>query len=63
MFKFENKKVPCKNCKGKHLGCHSDCKAYIKYAENQKEIREKAATFYDYRKNAVGKYNKWLKNG
>ena len=39
-----NKNVPCYNCKPpvRHVGCHAECEAYLKYqAENNKrnEIR------------------------
>ena len=34
-------KPPCKNCKDRDLGCHGKCKAYIKWAKDREEAREK----------------------
>lgn len=37
--RWVNKNVPCYNCKPpvRHVGCHSECKEYLKYqAENNK---------------------------
>jgi len=60
-FKFSDKRVPCKDCKDQHIGCHGSCEAYQRYSQKCKEKNEALATFYDYRKNAVGRYTKWLK--
>ena len=35
-------KVPCKNCKIRHFGCHSDCDDYLIYKsemERQRKLR------------------------
>lgn len=61
MIKFENKEVPCRNCKDQHIGCHGSCEAYLKYAQKCKDKNEALANFYDYRKKSVGTYTKWLK--
>jgi len=60
---FSDKNVPCKNCKDQHIGCHGSCEAYKRYAQYRKKINEQMANVYDYRKNALGKYTKWLKGG
>jgi hypothetical protein len=33
--------VPCKGCKLRRVGCHSDCVEYLTYAKEKDEIREK----------------------
>lgn len=35
------KKAPCKNCKKRHIGCHSKCKEYNQYVEVNKKEKEK----------------------
>lgn len=33
-----NKPVaPCKDCKNRYLGCHSECKGYIQFLEDKQE--------------------------
>lgn len=31
---------PCHYCEARHLGCHSECEAYIKYCEELARINE-----------------------
>ncbi len=31
--------VPCKNCKIRHFGCHSDCEKYLKYKAEMERQR------------------------
>jgi len=33
-------KSPCKDCPGRHVGCHSDCERYIAYKEALKLLNE-----------------------
>ena len=33
-------KPPCKDCKRRHLGCHSTCEEYIAYDEYRQKIRQ-----------------------
>ena len=33
--------APCKGCKLRRVGCHSDCVEYLTYAKENDEIREK----------------------
>lgn len=32
------KTAPCKDCEERHLGCHSECKRYLEYLNEHKEI-------------------------
>ncbi len=35
-------KVPCMNCEGRHIGCHSECEKYKVFSsENEKKKEEK----------------------
>lgn len=34
-------RAPCKDCKDRELGCHSKCEAYIEWAKEHEEAREK----------------------
>lgn len=35
---------PCKNCELREVGCHSKCNAYISWAKEHGEAREKNRT-------------------
>lgn len=32
---------PCKDCKDRHLGCHSCCEKYIKWSEEREKFLKK----------------------
>ena len=32
--------LKCKDCKQRHLGCHSTCSSYQKYKEEREKIKE-----------------------
>lgn len=34
---------PCKDCKGRHMLCHSECDKYLEYRRKLDEINEKLA--------------------
>lgn len=36
-------KVPCRDCKERHVGCHSSCEQYKEYQTKYKEECEKMA--------------------
>ena len=31
---------PCKDCPGRHVGCHSECPQYAEFAKSMEAIRE-----------------------
>lgn len=37
-------KPPCKNCEDREVGCHSKCEAYMEWAKEHEELREKNRT-------------------
>ena len=39
-MKTSDLKAPCKDCKDRHDGCHSECEAYIKYSAARKAFNE-----------------------
>lgn len=34
---MQNKDAPCLGCENRKIGCHSNCKAYIEFAEMTKK--------------------------
>ena len=32
--------APCKDCEKRHVGCHSTCEPYIKFAQERNELNE-----------------------
>ena len=33
--------APCKDCRNRHMGCHSVCDSYAEWVEYRKELKEK----------------------
>lgn len=58
--------APCKDCKNRHLSCHSACDTYQAYAKDAKEytenIRAAKADHYAYDNWHRKEYEKWAKN-
>ena len=40
-FELTPLEAPCRNCNKRHIGCHSECKAYIDYNKDNEAIRAK----------------------
>ena len=35
--------APCKDCEGRHVGCHSECRLYIDFNNKCQKDRDKRA--------------------
>ena len=40
--------APCKTCEYRRLHCHSECKAYSEYMENNKSYKVKERAYNDF---------------
>lgn len=40
--------APCRDCKDRHVGCHARCERYIAFNEEQKELRKKKRSGFEY---------------
>lgn len=53
--------APCKNCKDRYLGCHSECEKYIAYKDDRQAMhkrKEKAGLIDGYQKDACSRTKK-----